>query len=47
MDSAKIVVGEVEPKRGSQVVPLLRKGVGQARESPHRRTDAEVTALNY
>src|SRR6185295_19923594 len=46
MNPAKIVVREIEGKRGFQIAPLLRKGIGQAGKSANRGSHAEIDSLN-
>lgn len=42
MDAAEIVEGEVERQRVNVVFELLREGVRQPREAPHRHAHGEV-----
>lgn len=46
MDSAEIVVSEIEREHRSEVIPLLAECVCQARESANRRSHAEIATLN-
>jgi hypothetical protein len=46
MDTAEIVVGEVQAVRGPEVLPLLRERVRQPREAAHVHPDREVLALH-
>ncbi len=46
MNPAKVIIGEIQSKGRSKIVPLFREGISQASESADRRSDAEVAALN-
>lgn len=46
MNPAEIVVGEIQRKRGSQVLPLLAEAISQAGKSADRCSHAEITSLN-
>ncbi len=46
MDSAVIVIREVQRDSGSQVPPLLRKGICEPRESTNLHSHGEVLALD-
>ena len=46
MNAAKVVIGEVQRKHGSEVVPLFRERISQSGESADRCPHAEVAALN-
>src|SRR3954452_23991674 len=45
--TAEVIKGEEQRQRRFQVLPLLREGIRQARESPHLHSDSEVLTLNY
>jgi len=44
---AEIEPSEEQSQRASQVLSLLREGVGQAGESSHLHTDCEIVSLDY
>ena len=46
MDTAEIVVHEVERHRVRVHLDFLAEGVGQSRESPHRHPHREILALD-
>src|ERR1035437_2010315 len=46
VNSAEVVVGEVEAVRGPKILPLLRERVRQPREAAHLQTDGEILALD-
>ena len=46
MDSAKIVIGEVQAVSGPKVVPLFTEGVRESGEAAHLHSDGEVLAFD-
>src|ERR1017187_5301994 len=45
MDTAEVVVGEVQAVRGPEVLPLLAERICQPREAAHLHSDGEVLSL--
>ena len=46
MDTAEVVVGEVQAVRGPEVLPLLAERICQPREAAHLHSDGEVLAFH-